>query len=144
MPLGSVATYKHEFDGADGLITDGMGAFSPDYKISSQIEQRILNQIVYPTLNNLERMQTPYVGILGVDLIMSEDEKLFALEFNSFLQNPDCQVILALVNENLLNLIEACVVGSFADDYEQIDLSNSYVASCVISSKKRWKHHPGA
>lgn len=136
LPLGSVATYKHEFDGADGLITDGMGAFSPDYKISSQIEQRILNQIVYPTLNNLERMQTPYVGILGVDLIMSEDEKLFALEFNSFLQNPDCQVILTLLNENLLNLIEACVVGSFADDYDQIDLSNNYVASCVISSKK--------
>ena len=136
IPLGSVATYKHELEGDGGLLTSGQGAFSPDYKISRQVEQRIMQQIIYPTLNTLARQQTPYVGILGVDLIMNDREQLFAIEFNSFLQSPDSQSILALLDENLYQLFEACVVGSFADDYEQIDISDRYACSCVLSDRK--------
>ena len=75
LPLGSVATYKQELEGNGGLITEGMGAITPDYKVSKQIEQRILQQIIYPTLNTLARERTPYVGILGVDLIMTREEQ---------------------------------------------------------------------
>lgn len=135
LPLGSVATYKHELEGNGGYLTSGMGSFTPDYKISKQIEKRIMQQIIYPTLNTLSREHTPYVGILGVDLIMNDNEQLFALKFNSFLQIPDCQDILAILNENIYNLFQACVVGSFADDYEQIDISDKSVVSCVLSSK---------
>lgn len=137
IPIGIVATYKNELDGNGGLTTAGMGAFTPDYKVSKQIEGKILQQIIYPTLNTLEREQTPYVGILGVDLIMNDDEQLFALEFNSFLKTPDSQGILALLNENIYNLFQACVIGSFADDYEQIDISDSYAASCVLATRKK-------
>ena len=137
LPLGSVANYKYELEGNGGLTTSGMGSYTPDYKVTTQIEKRILQQIIYPTLNTLSRQQTPYVGILGVDLIMNDAEQLYAIEFNSFLQTPDCQSILALLNENLYQLFQACVVGSFADDYEQLDVSDRYAASCVILSKKK-------
>ena len=137
IPLGSVATYKHELEGSGGLISSGMGSFTSDYKISNQIEKKILHQIIYPTLNTLARQHTPYIGVLGVDIVMTDNEQLFALEYNSFLQAPDTQVILALLNENLYHLFEACVVGSFADDYNQIDISDSYAASCVLLGKKK-------
>lgn len=137
LPLGSVANYKHELDGNGGLLTSGMGAYTPDYKISKQLERRILQQIIYPTLNNLARQQTPYTGILGVDFVMAENEQLFAIEYNSFLQSPDCQAILALLNENIYNMFQACVIGSFADDYEQIDIEDSYAVSCVLLSKQK-------
>lgn len=137
LPLGSVATYKYELEGNGGFLTHGMGSFTPDYKISKQVEKRILQQIIYPTLNTLARQHTPYVGILGVDLIMNKDEHLSALEFNSFLQIPDCQGILALLNENIYNLFQACVVGSFADDYEQIDISDKSAVSCILLTKKK-------
>lgn len=137
LPLGSVATYKYELEGNGGLLTEGMGSFVPDYKISKQIEIKILQQIIYPALNTLAGQQTPYVGILGVDLIINDNEQLYALEFNSFLQTPDSQGILALLNENIYNLFQACVVGSLADDYEQIDILDESAVSCVILAKKQ-------
>lgn len=137
LPLGSVATYKNELEGNGGHITPGMCSYTPDYKISKQVEKKILQQIIYPTLNTLARQQTPYVGILGVDVVMNENEQLFAIEFNSFLQIPDSQSILALLNENIYHLLLACVVGSFGDDYEQLDISDKYSASCVLTSKKK-------
>jgi phosphoribosylamine--glycine ligase len=137
IPLGTAATYKYALDGNGGLVTSGQGAFVPDYKISRQVEKKILQQIIYPTLNSMARNQTPYVGILGVDCVMTYDDQLFALEFNSFLQAPECQGILDLLDENLYELINACVVGSFADDYDKIDIEDSYAVSCVLSSGKK-------
>lgn len=136
IPLGSVSTFKHELEGNGGLLTPGMAAFTPDYRVSKQVENKILQNIIYPTLNTLAMQQTPYVGILGVDLIMNDSEQLYALEFNSFLKSPDSQAVLALLNEDIYNLFQACVIGSFADDYENLDISDSYATSCVISAKK--------
>lgn len=134
LPLGSVATYKHELEGNGGLLTSGVGAFVPDYKVSQQVERKIMQNIIYPALNSLAHSHTPYVGILGVDLIMGENEQLSTLKFNSFLQVPDAQVILALLNENIYSLFEACVIGSFADDYNYIEIADKSAVSCVLSS----------
>lgn len=136
LPLGSVATYKQELEGGGDLITKGMGSYTPDYKISKQVEQKIMGQIIYPALNTLAAQQTPYTGILGIDLVLTENEQIYAIEFNSFLQAPDCQGILALLNENLYHLFQACVIGSFADDYEKLDIADGYAASVVLYSKK--------
>ena len=134
-PLGTAATYKYAKDGNGGLITSGMGSFIPDYKVSNQIEKKVLQQIIYPTLDSMERNQTPYVGILGVDCVLTSDEQLFALEFNSFLQAPEGQGVLELLEENLYDLINACVAGSLADDYQKINIEDSYAVSCVLSCR---------
>lgn len=136
LPLGSVATYKYELEGNGGLTNSGMGAYSPDYKISKQIEQKIMQQIIYPTLNSLQHQRTPYVGILGVDLVLTENGQLYTIEFNSFLQTPDCQAIMALLNENIYHLFQACIVGSFADDYEYLDIEDSNAISVTLLAKK--------
>lgn len=137
LPLGSVATYKSETQDKGGLVTAGMGAFTPDYKVSKQVEKKIMQQVIYPTLNTLARGHHPYVGILGVDLVMNDMEQIFAIEFNSFLQTPDCQGILALLNENLYQLFHACAIGSFADDYNQLDISDNSAVSCVLTTRAK-------
>lgn len=139
IPLGSVAAYKYELEGNGGQLTGGIGGYTPDYKISRQIENKIMQQIIYPTLNTLANYHTPYVGILGVDLIINDLEQLFALEFNPFLKTPDAQSIFALLNDNIYKLFEACVIGSFADDYEYIDISDRYAVSCVLSAISKEK-----
>jgi len=140
LPLGSVATYKYELEGDGGLITDGTGAYTPDYRISKQTERDILRQIIFPTINSLARQHTPYIGVLGVDLIIN-DERFYAIEFNSFLKDPDSQAILAILNENIYHLFQACVVGSFADDYNQIEFSDKSAVSCVLWKKKALLSH---
>lgn len=137
LPLGSVANYKYSLEGNGGLITPGIGAFVPDYKISKQVEKKILQQIIYPALNTLARNHTPYVGILGVDCIMTSQDHIYAIEFNSFLQTPDSQGILTILDENLYDVMHACAIGSFADDYETIDISDNYAVSCVLSTIKK-------
>lgn len=144
LPLGSVANYKYALEGNGGLVTEGMGAFVPDYKVTEQTEKRILQQMIYPTLNTLARNQTPYVGILGIDCIINSQDQVFAIEFNSFLQEPDCQAILALLDEDLYQMLHACVVGSFADDYEKIDIADCYAASCVLTSNKKTVSTPSS
>jgi len=136
IPLGSVANYKHELEGDGGHLTSGMGSFAPDYKVTNQVERRILQQIIYPTLNTLDRQHTPYVGILGVDIVMNDMEQLFVIEYNSFFKTPDSEVVLALLNEDIYHLFQACVVGSFADDYVKIDIEDATAVSIVLNSKK--------
>lgn len=139
LPLGSVATYKSELEGNGGVLTEGLGSYTPDYKVSKQVENKIMQQIVYPTLGTLAKEHTPYVGILGVDLVMDDMENLFTLEFNPFLKTPDAQGILELLDENIYNLFEACTIGSFADDYEQLDIADKFAASCVVLAKSKEK-----
>lgn len=137
LPLGSAAVYKSELEGNGGLMTKGMGAIVPDCKISRHLENKIMQHVIYPALNSLSRQNSPYVGILGVDLILAENDRFYTVEFNSTLNSPEAQGVLGLLNENLYNLFQACVIGSFADDYDSLDICNKSAVSLTILSKKK-------
>lgn len=136
IPLTSVANYKFMEEGDGGLLTSGVGAYAPDYKISSDTENLLMKNVISNVLNALSRRETPYLGILGVDCVLKEDGKFTTLEFRTFLSDHDCQAVLNLIDENLYTLFEACAVGSFGDDYETIKLSDFSSVSCVLYSKK--------
>lgn len=136
IPLTAVANYKFMEDGDGGILTPGAGAFTPDYKISQDILSRVMKNVVNNVLSALERRGTPYVGILGVDCVLADD-KVIALDFKSFLSDHDSQAVLNLTEENLITLFEACAVGSFADDYETLKISDNSAVSCVIFSKTK-------
>ena len=135
IPLGTVANYKFMEDGEGGILTTGIGAFVPNYKISKEIEENLMKNVILNSLEILQRKETPYLGILGIDGVLKEDGHFVILDFKPFLSDHDTQAVLSLVDENLLVLFEACAVGSFADDYETIKLSNNSSVSCVISSR---------
>ena len=135
--LATVANYKFAEDGDGGILTSGVGAYTPDYKISSDIENSVMQNVVERVLASLQRKETPYLGVLGIDCVLTTDGSFVTLDFKSFLSDHDAEAVLNLVDENLLTLFEACAVGSFADDYEKIDVSDNSSVSCVISSRKK-------
>lgn len=136
LPLTSCANYKFMSDGNGGILTPGMGAYCPDYKLSYEIQDSIIKDVVSPIIEGLARRGTPYLGILGVEGVLSQDGSYSVLELKPFLSNHDCQAVLNLVNENLYTLFEACSIGSFADDYETLSISDYSSVSCVLSSGK--------
>lgn len=135
--LATVANYKFAEDGDGGILTSGVGAYTPDYKISSDIENSVMQNVVERVLASLQRKETPYLGVLGIDCVLTTDRNFVTLDFKPFLSDHDAEAVLNLVDENLLTLFEACAVGSFADDYEKIDVSDNSSVSCVISSRKK-------
>lgn len=136
LPLTSAANYKFMEEGDGGLLTSGVGAYAPDYKITLEMQDYIMKNVISNALSSLERRETPYLGILGIDCVLKDDGKISALEFRTFLSDHDCQAVLNLIDDNLLTLFEACANGSFADDYETIKLSDYSSVSCVLYSKK--------
>ncbi len=137
LPLSTVANYKFALDGDGGLLTSGMGCYAPDYKVSDEVEHYIMNEFIFPTLDNLAQNGKPYIGILGLDAVLTPDGNVVALEFNSSLQEHDCQGVLSLMNENLYYLMQACSMGSFADDYQKIDMSDEVAVSAVLTSGRK-------
>lgn len=135
--LATVANYKFAEDGDGGILTSGVGAYTPDYKISSDIENSVMQNVIERVLASLQRKETPYLGVLGIDCVLTTDGNFVTLDFKPFLSDHDAEAVLNLVDENLLTLFEACAVGSFADDYEKIDVSDNSSVSCVISSRKK-------
>lgn len=137
LPLTSVANYKFDLDGNGGLLTPGMGCYTPDYKVSLEQENFIMNSIINPALEILAQNETPYVGILGVDAVVTPDGDIVALEFNSSFQEHDCQSVLSLIQDDLFLLMQACATGSFADDYSNINIAEEFSVSAVLSSGRK-------
>ena len=113
-----------------------MGAYCPDYKLSYEIQEKLLNEVAAPVIENLARRETPYLGILGIEGVLTDESNYTILELKPFLSNHDCQAVLNLVKENLYTLFEACAIGSFADDYDSLNISDYSSVSCVLSSGK--------
>lgn len=135
--LATVANYKFAENGDGGILTSGVGAYTPDYKVSHDVENSLMTCVVSRVLEALQRKETPYLGILGIDCVLMDDGRFVTLDFKPFLSDHDAEAVLNLVDENLLTLFEACAVGSFADDYEKIDVSENSSVACVISSRKK-------
>ena len=94
-----------------------------------------MRHVVQKVLLELQRRETPYLGILGVNCVLQEDGGFVTLDFKPFLSDHDADAVLNLVEENMLTLFEACAIGSFADDYDSINVADNSSVSCVILSR---------
>lgn len=134
MPLTSVMPYKYSMNGDGGLVTSGVGAYSPFYMLNLEIERRIFKEIIYPALDELGRNNNQYIGILGVDIVLDRNGRLNVLEFNPFLKEPDAECVFALVNENFADLMRAAVMGTLTDMFPEIRLKQQYAVSVVLTA----------
>lgn len=134
LPLAVCADYKFLEDGEGGLFTCGSGAFVPDYKVSPDVLKIIMNN-VKNILSMLENKGMPYLGILGIECVLTPDGRFVTTGFSNFLKGHDAQAVLNSVDDNLYTLFEACAVGSFADDYETISSSGMSSVAAVLFSR---------
>ena len=136
LPLTTVSNYKFTENGDGGYLTSGVGAYVPAYKVPEEIQQKVFKNVVINAINALEKKGTPYLGILGIDVVMTSPDTYTVLEFKPFMQDFDAQAVLNSIDEDLIDLFEACANGFFADEYEDVLLNDNVSVSCVVKSRK--------
>lgn len=137
LPIGSSLIYKHSLEGEGGQLTSGMGACSPNYKLSVDNEYFLMDNVIYPILEYLETEGNPYIGIIGVDGILTEDGSIQVIGLQHFTQDCDTNGILEILDTDLINLFNSCVIGSFSDEYEYIEQNEISTTSLVLSCKNK-------
>jgi phosphoribosylamine---glycine ligase len=109
--LSSAQDHKRIFDDDRGPNTGGMGAFAPSPLVTEAMEQRVVDEIVRPVLEGMAREGNPYRGFLYVGLmITSEGPKV--VEFNVRFGDPEAQVVLPMLDEELSALLASAAEGS--------------------------------
>ena len=91
----------------EGKNTGGMGAYSPSGLINKNLENKIIEKIILPTLKAIEEMGEKYKGFLYAGLMILENEP-FLIEYNVRMGDPECQTILPLLKTDLIDIFNAC------------------------------------
>tara|TARA_Y100000768_G_scaffold383435_1_gene365601 strand:- start:432 stop:1694 length:1263 start_codon:yes stop_codon:yes gene_type:complete len=99
--------HKRVGEGDTGKNTGGMGAYSPSRLINEDLDNKILERIIYPTLNALRDMNCEYKGFLYAGLMIVKNEP-FLIEYNVRMGDPECQTILPKLKSDFLEIIQAC------------------------------------
>jgi phosphoribosylamine--glycine ligase len=110
MPLAVAQDHKTVFDGDRGPNTGGMGAFSPVAVFDEAMQARVMATIVRPTITALDEEGAPYSGVLFVQLMLTVDGPK-VVEFNCRFGDPECQVIMAAMDADLLPMLAAVAGG---------------------------------
>ncbi|MBX3550734.1 MAG: phosphoribosylamine--glycine ligase [Xanthobacteraceae bacterium] len=110
LPLASAQDHKRVFDNDQGPNTGGMGAYSPAPVFTKEIEQEVLEKIVRPTARALSKAGTPYSGVLYIGLMITKDGPKL-IEYNVRFGDPECQVLMPRMKDDLLTLMLATANG---------------------------------
>ena len=99
--LASAQDHKRAFDGDKGPNTGGMGAYSPAPIVDDKVAQRVMSEIISPTLRAMRAMNAPYKGVLYAGLmITAQGPKL--IEYNVRFGDPECQVLMPRLMSDLV------------------------------------------
>ncbi|MGH9347758.1 MAG: phosphoribosylamine--glycine ligase [Vicinamibacterales bacterium] len=111
MPLASAQDHKRIFDGDRGPNTGGMGAFAPSPLVTPAIERRINDEIVGPVLAGMATEGRPFRGFLYVGLMLTTAGPR-VVEFNVRFGDPEAQVVVPMLDEDLSTLLWAAASGA--------------------------------
>jgi len=114
LPLATSQDHKRLLDGDRGPNTGGMGAYSPAPVVTAAIHERVMHEVMWPTVRALAAEGTPYVGFLYAGLMIAADGTPRVLEFNCRFGDPETQPILARMRSDLTALCEAAIDGRLA------------------------------
>ena len=109
--FGTAQDHKRVLEGDLGKNTGGMGAYSPSRLINDELEKKILNKIIIPTIKGLGDLGITYKGFLYVGLMIVNNEP-YLIEYNVRMGDPECQTILPLLKTDLLDIFISCCDGT--------------------------------
>jgi phosphoribosylamine--glycine ligase len=130
--LGSAQDHKRLGEGDTGPNTGGMGAFSPVPCMDRTMSARVMDEIVRPLVAGMEKIGTPFAGLLFVGLMMTADGPK-VIEFNVRFGDPETQAILPRLTQDLLPLLKACADGTLSET--AIGLSQDCAVTIVLAAK---------
>ncbi len=114
LPLASAQDHKRVGDGETGPNTGGMGAYSPAPVMTPEMEERVMAEIITPTVQAMKEEGQPFKGVLYAGLMITEDGPQL-LEFNVRFGDPECQVLATRLKSDLLPALMAAADGVLAN-----------------------------
>ncbi len=130
--LGSAQDHKRVGEKETGANTGGMGAYSPAPIINNQLEKKIINKIVNPTLMALKNKKKPYTGFLYVGLMIIKNEP-YLIEYNVRMGDPECQVIVPRLNTDIVKIFDKALQNKINEI--KIKWKNTKCMTVVLCSK---------
>ena len=100
--------HKRVLENDKGKNTGGMGAYSPSRLISKNLDEKIINKIIKPTIKGLNELGAKFKGFLYAGLMIVENEP-YLIEYNVRMGDPECQAILPKLKTDLVDIFIACV-----------------------------------
>ena len=130
--FGTAQDHKRVLEGDKGKNTGGMGAYSPSRLINDELEKKIINKIIKPTLEGLSKKGIEYKGFLYAGLMIVKGEP-FLIEYNVRMGDPECQTILPKLKTDLSQIFISCCNGKL--DKINIEWINKKSLCVVLCSK---------
>ncbi len=121
LPLASSQDHKARDDGDAGPNTGGMGAYSPAPVVTEDVEQKILELVINPTLAGLREDGVNYTGFLYAGLMITPDGTPKVIEYNCRMGDPETQPIMLRLNTDLVSLCQATIEGRLSDEHADWD-----------------------
>ncbi len=132
LPLVAAQDHKRVGDGDTGPNTGGMGAYSPAPVVDPAMAERIMTEIILPTVDGMAREGRPFKGVLYAGLMITEQGPKL-IEYNARFGDPECQVLMARLKSDLVPALLACHDGQLAN----VDLRwDDGAAICVVMATK--------
>lgn len=134
LPLTSAQDHKRVGDGDTGLNTGGMGAYSPAHFMTPDLEQKIIDRIIKPTVDGMKKDGTPFKGVLFAGLMVVNGEPRL-IEYNIRFGDPECQPIMMRLESDLVDLLLATDNETLANYQDKVKWSDNS-ALCVVMAAK--------
>jgi phosphoribosylamine--glycine ligase len=131
LPLGSAEDHKRSLDGDTGPNTGGMGAYAPSSLFDAGTQARVMSEIVMPVLDGMRSEGSEFRGFLFVGLMLTVDGPK-VIEFNVRLGDPEAQVILPMIADDLSTLLMSAAAGEM--ETTRVSLESEPRVGVVLAS----------
>jgi phosphoribosylamine--glycine ligase len=121
LPMATSQDHKRAGDGDTGPNTGGMGAYSPAPVVTPEINQRIMDEVILPTVKGMATEGNPYTGFLYAGLMIMADGTPKVIEYNCRFGDPETQPIMMRLKSSLVSLCEAALNGQLDQTTAQWD-----------------------
>src|SRR5690554_3682180 len=111
LPMATSQDHKRVGDGDTGPKTGGMGAYSPAPVVTADVHQRIMDEVIYPTVRGMAAEGHPYTGFLYAGLMIDGKGAPKVIEFNCRFGDPETQPIMLRMKSDLVVLCNAAIDG---------------------------------
>lgn len=130
-PMTSAQDHKRALDGDKGLNTGGMGTFSPSPFYTKEIDEFCMKNIYQPTVDAMAAEGREFKGVIFFGLMLTEDGPK-VLEYNARFGDPEAQVVLPRMNNDIIDVMEACIDGTL--DRVELDFKDNAAVCVVLAS----------
>jgi len=131
LSIGTAQDHKRVGEGDTGPNTGGMGAYSPAPVLTAEIEQKAMDEIIRPTMDEMAKRGTPFQGVLYAGLMIKDGQPRL-VEYNVRFGDPECQVLMMRLGAQVMDLMHAAAEGRLAQT--QVNWGDDHALTVVMAA----------